>query len=171
MKGREPQGIVDPDDYDDLLDELAAKLKDIPDKFGKPLKTQVLKRDDINFGSYAKYGPDLFVSFDEGQLGTSELLGHGRGKIYSFDAAKDSSNAAHSLYGYFVIAGPGIPAKGELKEISLLNIAPTVLDVLGLPIPKDMERPSILSMVKKKEPTDSKGTEKAVRSRLEALGY
>jgi len=171
MKGRESQGIVEAKDYDKLLDELTAKLKDIPDMSGRPLKTQVWKRDDIHFGPYAQYGPDLFVSFSESRLDTSELLGHGRGKVYSVDTAKGSSNVAYGLYGYFAIAGPGIPAKGELKEVSLLNVAPTVLDVLGLTIPKNMERPSILSMVKKKGITDSKEAERAVRSRLEALGY
>jgi predicted AlkP superfamily phosphohydrolase/phosphomutase len=171
MNGREPQGIVDPKDYDGFLDELAAKLRDIPNMFGRPLNTQVWKGDDIHFGPYAQYGPDLFVNFDEGRLNTSELLGHGRGDVYSFGTAKGSSDVAHSLYGYFVIAGLGIPAKGELKEVSLLNVAPTVLDVLGLPIPKNMERPSILSMVKKKGTTYSKEAERIVRSRLEALGY
>jgi len=171
VKGRESQGIVDPKDSDKFMDELAANLKDIPDKVGKHLNTQVWKRDDIYFGPYAKYGPDLFVSFDQGRLGTSELLGHGQGKVYSVDTAKGSGDAAHSLYGYFAMAGPGIPAEGELKEVSLLNIAPTILDILGLPIPKNMERPSILSTVKKKEATDSKEAERIVRSRLEALGY
>jgi len=171
VKGRESQGIVDPKDSDKFMDELTAKLKDIPDKARKPLNTQVWKRDDIYFGPYAKYGPDLFVSFNEGRLGTSELLGHGRGKVYSFDTAKGSGDAAHSLYGYFVIAGPGISAKGELKEVSLLNVAPTVLDVLGVPIPKNMEKPSILSMVKKEVTPSPEETERIVRSRLEALGY
>lgn len=171
MKGREPQGIVEAKDYDKLLDELAAKLKDIPDKLGSHLNTQVWKRDEVCFGPYAKYGPDLFVSFDEGRLGTSELLGRGREKIYSFDTAKGSYDAVRGLYGYFVIAGSGIPEQGELKEVSLLNVAPTVLDVLGLPIPKNMERPSILSMVKKGGTTYPKKAERAVRSRLESLGY
>ena len=171
MKGREPQGIVDPKNYDELLDELTAKLKDIPHKAGTSLNTHVWKRDDLYSGPYAKYGPDLFVSFNEGRLGTSELLGHGQGKVCSVDTAKGSGDAAHSLYGYFVIAGPSIPAEGELKEVSLLNVAPTVLDVLGVPIPKNMEKPSILSMVRKKEATDSKEAERIVRSRLEALGY
>ncbi len=171
MKGREPKGIVDPKSYDELLDELAAKLKDIPDKLGNHLNTQIWKRDDIYFDSYAKYGPDLFVNFSEGKLGASELLGHGREKIYSFDTTKDFDDVARGLSGYFVISGPDIPAEGELKEVSLLNVAPTVLDILDLPIPKNMEKPSILSLVKKEEVTYSKESERAVRSRLESLGY
>lgn len=171
MRGREPQGIIEATDYDKLLDELAARLKDIPDKTGSRLNTQVWKRDDLYFGPYIKYGPDLFVSFGEGRLGTSKLLGHGRGKIYSIDTAKGSANVAHGLYGYFVVAGPGIPGEGELKGVSLLNVAPTVLDVLGLPIPKNMERPSILSMVKKDVTPSPEETKNKVVSRLEFLGY
>ncbi len=167
VKGRESQGVVEVKDYDKLLDELTVKLKDIPDKIGSHLNTQVWKRDDIYFGPYAKYGPDLFMSFNKGRLGTSELLGHSRENIYSFDITKYPYDVAHSLYGYFVINGLGIPANGEIKEMSLLNVAPTILDALGLPIPKNMEKPSILSMVKKRGTPSSKEDEKAVRSRLE----
>ena len=129
------------------------------------------KRDDICFGSYLSYGPDLLVDFDEGRLGTSELLGHNQGRIYSFDTAKDSHDVAYGLYGYFVITGPGIPEGRELKGVSLLNIAPTVLDVLGVPTPRNMERPSILPMVKKEVMPSPEETEKKVASRLKFLGY
>lgn len=171
MKGREPQGTVDPKDYDKFLDELTAKLKDIPDKVGRPLNTRVWKCDDICFGPYVNYGPDLLVNFDEGRLGTSDLLGHNQGEIYSFDTAKDSHDVAYGLYGYFVITGPGIPEGKELKGVSLLNIAPTVLDILGIPIPRNMERSSILSMVKKDVIPSPEGPEKKVVSRLQFLGY
>jgi len=171
MQGRECQGIVDPKDYDRLLDELTAKIQDIPNEDGKHLNTQVWKRREICSGPYEKYGPDLWVHLDKGRLGTSELLGHSRGKIYSFDSTKDSDDAAHALYGYFVLTGPGIPAVGEFKGVSLLNVAPTVLDVLGIPIPKNMERPSILSMSKKGVTTSYEWTEKKVHSRLDFLGY
>ncbi len=171
LKGREAQGVVDPDDYDELLDELADKIWSIPDEDGKALNTQIFKRDDIHYGSYTEYGPDLFVSFDEYHWNASEMVGYGHGKVHSFDTAKGSDDGSHGLSGYFCIAGLGVPAKGEFK-VSLLNSAPTILDVLGLEIPEDMESPSILEMAKGKEEAKypSKG-EKAVRSRLDLLGY
>jgi predicted AlkP superfamily phosphohydrolase/phosphomutase len=171
MKGREPQGTVDPKDYDKFLGELTAKLKGIADKGGKPLNTQVWQPGDICFGPYVSYGPDLLVDFDEGRLGTSELVGHDQERIYSFDTAKDCHDVAYGLCGYFVITGPGIPEGKELKGVSLLNIAPTVLDVLDIPTPRNMERPSILPMVKKEVMPSPEETDKKVASRLKFLGY
>jgi len=69
------------------------------------------------------------------------------------------------------VAGSDVPPKGELKGTSLLNVAPTVMDILNLEIPQDMEKPSILAMLKEENVQPSSDREKAVRSRLEALGY
>lgn len=171
VEGREPEGIVDPQDYDELLDELIARIQqDIPNGLGKKMHNQTCKRADTYFGPSAKYSPDLFLSFDEARLGTSELVGHNQKAILSHDIAPYNSNTAHSLYGYFVISGSGIPAEGEYEGGSILNIAPTVLDVFGLSIPKRMKKPSILSLVKKEGVKKAKETKK-VRSRLERLGY
>ena len=37
------------------------------------------------------------------------------------------------------MAGPGVPRLGELKDFSLVDVAPTVLHLMGLEIPGDME--------------------------------
>ena len=172
VKGREAQGVVDPEDADKLLDELAEKLKAIPDENGKALNTQIFKRDDIQFGPYVKQGPDMFIYFDECRFASSDAVGYGKGKIHSTDTSKGPDYAAHSPYGYFCMAGSRITAKGKIEGVSLLNIAPTVLDVIGLPIPREMERPSLLAMLKEEKaaPPPPKMEDK-VRSRLEALGY
>ncbi len=173
VKGRETQGVVEADGSDKLLDELAEKLQAIPDENGQKLSTQIFKRDDIQFGPYVKYGPDMFIYFDECRFTTSDLVGYGKGKVYSADTPKGPDYAAHSPYGYFCMAGSRIPAKGKISGISLLNIAPTVLDVIGLPIPREMERPSLLAMLKEEKAAapPSPKMEDKVRSRLEALGY
>jgi predicted AlkP superfamily phosphohydrolase/phosphomutase/tetratricopeptide (TPR) repeat protein len=43
----------------------------------------------------------------------------------------------HELFGIFVAAGPAI-RPGELPVVTLYDIAPTVLHLLGLPVPEDM---------------------------------
>jgi len=170
LKGREPQGVVDSEEHDRVIDELVEKIEGIPDEHGKALNTRVFRRDDIHSGPYAEYGPDLFVSFDGYHWSTSELVGYG--KIYSFDIEQESDDSSHSLCGYFCIAGPGVPPAGEIKGVSLLNSAPTVLDVMGLKIPEDMESPSILEMAQEKEEIKPPQKDKeAVRSRLDLLGY
>ena len=140
------------------------RIKNITDDHGKPLKTEVYLRDDLCFGDYAQYGPDGFVSFDEYRWNTSESVGYG--KIF-----EKPDSEGHGRYGYFCLFGSNIQAKGELKGISVLNVAPSVLDILNLGIPQDMEKPSILKMAGEKGSPSSPDREKTVRSRLEALGY
>ena len=172
LKGREPQGIVEPDDYDGLITELAGKISALADEHGNRLNTQVFRRDDIHFGPYAKYGPDIFISFDEYRWGVSENAGYGKEKLYSYATGNRRDDAAHGLYGYFCLAGPDIPQKGEISRVSLLNIAPTVLDLMGMDIPYEMEGASILAMVQEKVgETYHEKHKEVTQTRLEALGY
>jgi len=168
VKGREPQGIVDPDDYDSFLDELADKLIQIPDEQGNSLKTRVFKRKEIHSGPFAQYGPDLFILFDEYLWNTSEMVGYGRGNLYSFDKPSGPDDGADGLNGYFCIAGPGVPASGKHTGATLLDVAPTVLDVMDLEIPKEMEGKSLLGEEKPERPPED---HEKMRSRLKALGY
>jgi len=168
VKGREPQGIVDPDDYDSFMDDLADKLIQIPDERGDSLKTQVFKRKEIHSGPFAEYGPDLFILFDECRWNISEMAGYGQGSIYSFDTPSGPDDGADGLYGYFCIAGPGVPASGEHNGAMLLDVAPTVLDVMDLEIPQEMEGKSVLGEKKPARPSED---DEKMRSRLKALGY
>ena len=171
LKGRETHGIVEPDDYDRLLDELRDKLSEVHDKNGQVRETQVLKREENQFGKYEEYGPDMFVHIHKVPWNTNEWVGYGSGEIFASGQRGDSDGEYDGLYGYFCVSGSGVPAIGELKEISVLNIAPTVMEVLRLEIPAHMEKPSILSVAKKKETESSVSRKERVRSRLKALGY
>ncbi|PYT16002.1 MAG: hypothetical protein DMF51_05630 [Acidobacteria bacterium] len=43
----------------------------------------------------------------------------------------------HDLFGIFIMQGP-LVRRGEVPPVSLYDIAPTVLHILGLPVPEDM---------------------------------
>lgn len=172
LKGREAQGIVELANYDNLIDELTGKLAALTNEHGNRLNTKVFRRDDIHFGSYAKYEPDVFICFDEYHWNTNENLGHGKGGLYSYDIGNRRDDATHGLYGYFCMAGTDVLQKGEISGISLLNIAPTVLDLMGVDIPYEMEGVSILTIAQEEigMPYYRKH-EEAIKGRLEALGY
>jgi len=165
LKGRESQGIVDSQDYERLLDELAEKLKAITDEKGERLDTKVYKRKDIHSGEYAKFGPDLFVYFDNCYWNISELIGYD--SIYSYDTPKGPDDGGHGPFGFFAMAGKGVPKRGKVSDADLLDIAPTVLHLFGVPIPQDMEG----KVLTKKERVYSKEDEDEIRERLSRLGY
>jgi predicted AlkP superfamily phosphohydrolase/phosphomutase len=167
MKGREAQGLVDPGDYHDLLDELSEKLIALPGEKGQPLDTETFKRVDVHSGPSSKYGPDLFIYFDQCRYNISEMMGYG--SIYSYDTGKGADDGGHGRQGFFVMAGPGIPAIGEVKNMTLLDVAPTIFSLIELPTPEDMEGRSLLQ--KGQEKAYSKEDEEEVRKRLQGLGY
>lgn len=165
LKGRESQGIVDSQDYERLLDELTDKLKAITDEKGERLDTKVYKRKDIHSGEYARFGPDLFIYFDNCHWNISELIGYD--SIYSYDTPKGPDDGGHGPFGFFAMAGKGVPRRGKISDADLLDIAPTVLHLFGVPIPQEMEG----KVLTKKEKVYSKEDEDEIRERLSRLGY
>ena len=165
VKGREQKGAVDPQDYDRVLDELSEKLKNITDEQGRKLDTKVYKRREIHSGEYARFGPDLFIFFDNCQWNISELIGYD--SIYSYDTPKGQDDAGHGPYGFFAMKGAGVANKGEMSGADLLDIAPTVLHLMSLQIPTDMEG----KVLTKKEGVYLEEDKKEVRERLSKLGY
>ncbi|MFQ5821312.1 MAG: alkaline phosphatase family protein [Candidatus Heimdallarchaeota archaeon] len=165
IKGRESEGTVDPNDYDKVLDELSEKIINITDEEGKKLETQVFKRKEIHSGEYSRFGPDLFIYFDNCHWNISELIGYD--SIYSYDTPKGPDDAGHGPYGFFAIYGPGIPKAGEVSGADLLDIAPTVFHLMGVPIPADMEG----KVLTKKKSAYSEEDKKEVKERLAKIGY
>lgn len=52
---------------------------------------------------------------------------------------KDNPVAWHRFYGMFVLAGPGIRAGEQVYGATLLDLLPTMLTALGLPVGEDMD--------------------------------
>ncbi len=57
------------------------------------------------------------------------------------DPGIERGNAAdwHTPVGVLVMAGPDIPAGVDLGSASVLDVAPTILALYGLPVPRDMD--------------------------------
>lgn len=60
------------------------------------------------------------------------------GKLKEYLIIKDISGD-HTLHGILLMKGPGIRENLELKQCSVLDIVPTVLYILGLPVAEDMD--------------------------------
>ena len=62
VKGREPQGVIEPADYEPFRDEIKAKFEATADREGKPLGTLVFKPEEI-YHNVRNVAPDLIVHF------------------------------------------------------------------------------------------------------------
>ena len=81
VKGREPQGIIEPSRYESVRDELIAKLEAQLGPDGRPLGTKVLKPDNV-YPDVVGVAPDLIVYFADlewrsvGTVGNPEVFTH-----------------------------------------------------------------------------------------------
>ena len=135
LKGREPAGIVEEKDYNNLIKELSEKLKGIRGDNGKILDTKIFNKEEHLKGKYENIAPDIIVYFDNLEYGCNTTL-VGNETLWSPNTAKGSDDAAHSRQGIFIIKNN--KANGNLGEISAIDVAPTILNELGLKIPEDM---------------------------------
>jgi len=136
VEGREPQGTVPAAAYEATLDELAAKIGGIPDHEGRPMDTRVHRPRDL-YRTCNGDPPDLLVYLDNLSWRAAGTLGWGGTYLFENDTGPD--DAVHAMEGCFVLAAPGRPAAGRRQGLTIYDVAPTILDLLGLPVPDEME--------------------------------
>jgi predicted AlkP superfamily phosphohydrolase/phosphomutase len=137
VQGREPQGIIPQAEYERERDELVRKLEAITDHQGQPMATKALKPEALYPNSERVDAPDLFVYFDDLAWRAGQDIGHGT--IWSFDTEIGPDDSVHDYYGMFVMSGPSTPQGQERTDLNILDVGPTVLKLMGVPIPPEME--------------------------------
>ncbi|MBS3093074.1 alkaline phosphatase family protein [Candidatus Pacearchaeota archaeon] len=136
LKGREPGGIVLPEDYDFVIDELSKKLMDLRGDDDAALNTKIFIKK-IHFrGKYEENAPDIIIYLDNLQYGCNTSV-IGNETSWNPSTIRGIDDATHSLQGICIIKN-GVYKNENLKEISYLDIAPTILHELGVDIPRDM---------------------------------
>jgi predicted AlkP superfamily phosphohydrolase/phosphomutase len=137
VKGREPQGVIDPADYEKTRDEIIARLEAITDEKGENIGTRVLKPQDVYTGPHVDRAPDLIVYFGDLFWRSTGTIGHDG--IHSFETEVGPDDAVHAEKGIFVLWDPREKRGRKVEDISLYDVAPTVLNVMGIDVPEDME--------------------------------
>ncbi len=137
VAGREPEGTIAPEDYEKVRDELIAGLKSIKDENGNEIGTKVYRPEEL-YQEVRGIAPDLIVYF--GDLYWRSVGTIGGGKLHTFENDTGPDGANHAQYGIVMLRPAGGLAEGRVLEgAKIVDMAPTVLNLLGLPIPGDME--------------------------------
>ncbi len=124
LRGREPEGIVAPEDYERVRDELAAALLGYtdPDTGAHPIAA-VHRREDVLFGAHLDRAPDLLL--DPAPLYS---LTHARAAC----ERADWLSGDHRPEGIYVKAGAGVePVGSDGEEMSLSDFADLIGDAIG----------------------------------------
>ncbi len=193
LKGREPQGIVESgEEYEALRDKVITALLNWHDpRSGSRLVADVKRREEVYTGPHLECASDLLIYWND----TPELYA-----IYDTDGNHQDNygvrvdpdiNGGHRPNGVLIACGPGIKSGSEIYEAQIWDVAPTVLYLAGLPIPKDMDGVLLRDMITERvlaqrppEYVDLEGTnapvsgisfndedEELMKERLRGLGY
>lgn len=141
VQGREPQGLIAPEDYEKEREEIVQRLKAITGPNGERWDTKVFKPEEIypeNNGD----PPDLMVYLDDLWWRAAGTMGHASLYLPENDTGPD--DAVHAEDGVFILHNPR-EKQGKEINASIYDIAPTILNLIGLEVPQDMEGKSILS--------------------------
>jgi predicted AlkP superfamily phosphohydrolase/phosphomutase len=140
VEGREPEGTVPAADYERVRADLARRLEAIPDEHGNPLPTRAYTPEEL-YDDVEGVAPDLIVIFGDLLWRSVGTIGGDEG-IHTFENDTGPDDANHAQDGMWIAAGAGVSARGEL-DANLLDVAPTVLELLGLPVPEEMRGRSL----------------------------
>lgn len=185
VRGREPEGIVSPGaEYEALRAEIAHALEnEFAARTEPPCSVQVYRREEIYRGPYLEMAPDLLVFVDEGAW--EHAIPVQRPLFQPFTPGQKAWSGSHRPLGLFILAGEGIRAQGSPAEADILDLAPTILHLFGLPIPDDFDgRPLLEHLSGQRDPCYvpavapalspqgfSATEEASVEQRLRDLGY
>ena len=88
--------------------------------------------------------PDLIVHFGGLFWRSIGGLGYEALHVQENDTGPDDCN--HAQFGTFILSGAGVCARGRLDSAHLLDIAPTLLNLAGLPVPQSMTGRNLLAV-------------------------
>ena len=135
VEGREPQGTIPPGEYDSFRRAIKEKIEAIPDENGRPIGTRVFLPEEI-YKKCENIAPDLIVYLGNLDWRSAGTIGGGALHVFENDTGPDDAN--HAQEGIFIWRGSGRAPSSERKTFSIYDVAPSVLDYFGIPVPGEM---------------------------------
>ncbi|MFQ5341774.1 MAG: alkaline phosphatase family protein [Anaerolineae bacterium] len=139
LRGREPQGIVEPGaEYEHVVADLVERLGELTDpETGKQVVDAVYRREELYHGPHAHQAPDLCLVMRDLSYTTHLGTEFTRETVFGPPINHESGN--HRPYGMLMAWGPGIRRRGSVSVAEIIDLAPTILHLLGVPVPEDMD--------------------------------
>lgn len=128
VQGREPDGVIPPERYEAVRDELIAKLEAMPGLDGQPLGNRVFRPEEI-YREINNIPPDLIVYF--GNLAWRSVGSLGYGGIYTFENDTGPDDANHAQDGLYILTQPNTPGLGY-RPITWQEVFPQMREILQI---------------------------------------
>ncbi|MEP7242600.1 MAG: alkaline phosphatase family protein [Gammaproteobacteria bacterium] len=143
LSGREPQGIVRAGtEYDEILGRLTEELNTMVNPVnGMRAPERVARVDDVFSGPRRKNLPDAVISWNLDARVTDQVSTADVGRIAgpAGHAISPFYTGNHRATAFALARGPKIASDGSLDRGHILDIAPTILGLLGVDAPAHFE--------------------------------
>lgn len=152
LKGREPNGIVEYSEYEQLRDRIIALLRGLKDPEGQPYTHIADRVENIYKGGYYRYAGDVqFCGYRDAS--GIKVPGKTNDGLYQIDFGgfgRDGQvwdNPRRHFTGYhgnaltsFIAVGPGIKKNNDVSDGGhMMNVMPTIMHLYGIEPPPNFE--------------------------------
>jgi predicted AlkP superfamily phosphohydrolase/phosphomutase len=141
VRGRDPYGSIEPgDEYDEVCADLTSALEALTDTgSGEPVVSEVVRSDEVFGDRYHPNLPDLIVRYrHQGVITsvTSPRIGTVAEEARDAGFARSGEHTSRVRLWH---VGPGAPARETIPGGHVLDVSPTVLARLGVPLPETLD--------------------------------
>ncbi len=146
LKGREPNGQIEPGkEYDAVCEQLMEDLSALTNpETGKEAVSTVYRVDRVYQGENLRDLPDLIVKW----TGDAPIRALTSPKIGTVSGIlPDKRSGAHRTHGFLSLSGRNIRPVKSPGEYDSMDIAPTILYLMGQPVPRDMDGRILTEMI------------------------
>ena len=173
LKGRDPDGIVDPKDYRKVQEEIIDALMEMrdPETEERMVSVAIRKEEANTLGIFEGPGfdriGDVLFALKPGYLanpfiyptgvkykdGTERVIPNPENAepatmTRNFSGVHLSLPDIREMHAAMILSGPGVPQLSRKQPIRSIDISPTVAYILGIPVPKDAEGEVIRDVLK-----------------------
>jgi predicted AlkP superfamily phosphohydrolase/phosphomutase len=137
VEGREPMGKIPAVDYEAVRAEIKARIEAVVDHEGCPMGSVAFTPQEL-YRTVRGVPPDLLVYM--GDLRWRAVGSFGIPELYTFENDIGPDDANHAQDGVLILWDPRRNHGGRIVgDLQLMDVAPTILDLMGAPVPPGMQ--------------------------------
>jgi predicted AlkP superfamily phosphohydrolase/phosphomutase len=131
LQGREWPGLVAPEDYAKVQDQIITVLQETQDETGQPVFALILKQQELDtLHLESPQAGDVFAQAAPGYTLSAELGAKSVLTPASSCAADGFGATVPEMHGVFIAAGDGLLSGKAIPPVSILDVAPTIAQAL-----------------------------------------